>query len=385
MKLPKDILEFKDLFTENNRKLFVVGGAVRDFMLGKEPNDFDLVTDAQPNEIKKILSKFNTDLQGEHFGVIRVFTDDEPLGHEIATFRNDIANGRDTKSDGEKVEIGSHITIEDDVKRRDFTINALFFDIETETVVDLVGGINDIDKGIIRTVGHANDRFREDRLRILRALRFSATMDFQLDDDIIYQLSLNSKLFGISDKVDVSKERIVAELFKVEEKAIKNNDSEILVKYFSLLNLFKILTHIIPCGLHTSLIPSKSLTIIIAQLFSIVNDEKLIIELLKDAKFPHKFITNVITLLEFKNGVVSKNILKLKKSFRISSLTDRDLFEWFRMQQISTDSLEQFLAFKTTVNGNDIIKEGFKNNEIGIEINKREIENFKKHIKEWKF
>jgi poly(A) polymerase len=103
------------------------------------------------------------------------------LGHEIATFRKDISGGRDVKGDDEKVEIGKHITIKDDVLRRDLTINALFYDIKKKEIVDLVGGVEDIKTGTIRMVGKPEDRFREDRLRILRCLRFAARVNGVID------------------------------------------------------------------------------------------------------------------------------------------------------------------------------------------------------------
>ena len=158
--IPNDVKEISKAFTKAGKDLYVVGGAVRDFLQKKTPHDFDLVTDAQPEETKEILKGWNvSDEQGKNFGVLRIFTEDEPLGHEIATFRKDISKGRDNKGDDEKVEIGKHITIEDDVKRRDLTVNALFYDINNKQIVDLVGGVKDIENNIIRSVGNPVERF----------------------------------------------------------------------------------------------------------------------------------------------------------------------------------------------------------------------------------
>ena len=167
--LPDDVIQFAQLFSDAGKEMYVVGGAIRDFLQGNKPKDFDIVTNASPEESKNILSsKFRvSDEQGKNFAVIRVFTKDEPEGYEIASFRKDIAGGRDTKGDDQKVEIGEHITIEDDVKRRDLTINSLFYDINKKEIVDLVGGIDDIETGNIRAVGNPEERFKEDRLRIL--------------------------------------------------------------------------------------------------------------------------------------------------------------------------------------------------------------------------
>ena len=174
--LPDDIYQIKKEFDKAGKKLYVVGGAIRDLYQNKKPHDIDLVTDAQPEESKQILKgKFNvSDEQGKSFGVLRIYTKSEPLGYELATFRKDIARGRDTKGTDAKVEIGKHITIEDDVKRRDLKSNALFYDIDKEEIIDLVGGVEDINRNVISAVGEASERFLEDRLRILRVFRFSS-------------------------------------------------------------------------------------------------------------------------------------------------------------------------------------------------------------------
>ena len=172
MVIPEDVLEIYDLFKNYGKELYIVGGAPRDYLQGKKPKDFDLVTNAMPEESKEILEGWekghiSEDEQGQNFAVLRIYTDLEPLGHELATYRKDIAKGRDVKGDEQKVEIGPNITIYDDVMRRDLTINAMFYDIGKKKIIDYVGGIEDLKKGIIRTVGEPYERFAEDRLGIL--------------------------------------------------------------------------------------------------------------------------------------------------------------------------------------------------------------------------
>ena len=109
--IPQSVKELHELFKSKGKKLYVVGGAVRDFLNSDKPKDFDLCTDALPDEVLEILgSKYRTNLQGKAFGVVVVFTEDEPSGMEIATFREDISKGRNPE-----VKLG--VTIEDDVKR----------------------------------------------------------------------------------------------------------------------------------------------------------------------------------------------------------------------------------------------------------------------------
>jgi len=163
--IPSDILEMKDIFVKNGFKLFVVGGAVRDAVLGKIPKDWDLATDAKPEQVEQIMQKagLRTLPTGKQFGVINVFTDDDE--YEVATFREDTTKGRHPT-----VKIGA--TIKSDAERRDLRINALYYDIDTSEIIDLVGGLEDIRNGRVQTVGDPQERFEEDPLRILRFFRF---------------------------------------------------------------------------------------------------------------------------------------------------------------------------------------------------------------------
>ena len=191
MPIPSDIKQIKDIFVKNGYKLYVVGGAVRDAILGKVPKDYDLATDANPDTVENMMQKagLKTLPTGKAFGVINVFTDQGE--YEVATFRTDIGSGR-------RPDAVSFTDIEGDVKRRDLTINALFYDIETGEVVDLVGGIDDLKRGIVRTVGKPEDRFGEDRLRILRAIRFAGRFGSQLDPNTDAALQKDASLEGIS-------------------------------------------------------------------------------------------------------------------------------------------------------------------------------------------
>ena len=243
--LPKDIRMIARLFHNAGKDLFVVGGSIRDFLQGKIPHDYDIVTNAQPEETKKILKGWHvSDEQGKNFGVLRIFTKAEPLGYEIAVYRKDITKGRDVKGDDKKVEIGKHITIEDDVKRRDLTINSIFYDINKKEIVDLVGGIEDIKNGIIRAVGVPSERFNEDRLRILRCLRFAARIDGYIDTLTSNAIKNDNRLREIGPKDDVSQERIIQEFEKVFEHAEK--DPAILQRYVKLLTEYNMWEQMFP-------------------------------------------------------------------------------------------------------------------------------------------
>jgi len=151
---------------------FFAGGCVRDLLRGVVPKDFDIATSARPEEIRKLYPK--ADAIGAHFGVMLV----RRGGHhfEIATFRED-----GDYVDGRRPASVSFTTAEVDAKRRDFTINGIFLDPVADRLIDYVGGEADLEKGILRAIGHAEDRFREDYLRLLRGVRFATLLDFRIE------------------------------------------------------------------------------------------------------------------------------------------------------------------------------------------------------------
>src|SRR5580700_4427278 len=163
---------------------YFVGGCVRDLLLGREPEDFDVATSATPDQVLTMFEK--TFAVGAHFGVVLVSSPGlggEEMVTEVATFRSDGAY-----TDGRHPDAVRYTTSpEEDVKRRDFTINGLLLDplIAAEdlhaAVLDYVGGIADLDAGILRAIGDAEQRFEEDHLRMLRAVRFAARFGFQIE------------------------------------------------------------------------------------------------------------------------------------------------------------------------------------------------------------
>ena len=172
--IPQSVKDLHKLFAAHGKKLYLVGGSVRDFLTGDKPKDFDLATDALPDEVLEILGdKFRTNLQGKAFGVVVVFTKDQPEGMEIATFREDIYDDKLGKTRNPDVKFTS---IENDVLRRDLRINGLFFDLDKNEIVDLVGGVDDIKNGIIGMIGDPDLRIKEDPLRILRAIRMACRL-----------------------------------------------------------------------------------------------------------------------------------------------------------------------------------------------------------------
>ncbi|MEX2306352.1 MAG: CCA tRNA nucleotidyltransferase [Pirellulales bacterium] len=152
------------------------GGCVRDELLGLVPKDYDVATNATPDQIRDVFGHRRTLTIGAAFGVVTVLGPRAAGQIEVATFRTDAAY-----SDGRHPDSVSFTDAEHDAQRRDFTINGLFFDPVAEEVVDYVGGEDDIKRRIIRAIGDPRLRLREDKLRMLRAVRFAATFDFQIE------------------------------------------------------------------------------------------------------------------------------------------------------------------------------------------------------------
>jgi tRNA nucleotidyltransferase/poly(A) polymerase len=178
------------------------GGCVRDRLLGRTPKDYDVGTTATPEQIREVFGRKKTVPVGAQFGVIAVVGPKGAGQIEVATFRRDT-----TYSDGRHPDSVEFSTPEADAHRRDFTINGLFYDPVEERVIDYVGGVDDLGRGVVRAIGAPRARFEEDKLRLLRAVRFTATFDFTLD------LSTREALEAMVDQLPVvSVERIAAEM-----------------------------------------------------------------------------------------------------------------------------------------------------------------------------
>lgn len=199
--IPREVRNVLNKLHESNYQAFIVGGCVRDSILGKVPEDWDIATNALPGEVKELFGK--TADTGIKHGTVTVLI--EKSSFEITTYRIDgeYADFRKPKS------VTFTSSIEEDLSRRDFTINAIAYSPETG-IVDPFGGVMDIRKGIIRTVEDPDKRFNEDALRMLRAVRFSAQLGFFVDERTLISIGMNSSLIE-----SISYERIRDELTKI--------------------------------------------------------------------------------------------------------------------------------------------------------------------------
>jgi tRNA nucleotidyltransferase/poly(A) polymerase len=218
-------------------EVFFAGGSVRDFVLGIDPKDYDLVSNARPEEVDRLFKR--TVLVGAAFGVVRVLWK-AGQEYEIATYRSDGAY-----SDGRRPDLVKYSdSKEEDVLRRDFTINALLMNPETDEVIDLVDGRRDLKAGLIKAVGEADRRFREDRLRMLRAIRFAARFGFTIEKETKKAICEHASQIG-----EVSKERIVMELHGIWTSSRPALGMSLMAETGLLASVFEFL----PRDLHQSL------------------------------------------------------------------------------------------------------------------------------------
>ncbi len=191
---------------------YLVGGGVRDLLLGREPKDFDIATDAHPEDVRRLFR--NCRLIGRRFRLAHVLFGREVI--EVATFRalqeevQDSNEERHIDAEGRIVRDNVYGTIAEDAFRRDFTVNALYYNINDFSVIDYVGGMDDLDTGVLRLIGDPGTRYREDPVRMLRAMRFATKLGFRLHPDTERPIKELAPLLG-----DIPPARLFDEMLKL--------------------------------------------------------------------------------------------------------------------------------------------------------------------------
>ena len=222
-KLSKKVTLAMEKLEDAGFEAYLVGGSLRDILMGREVHDFDITSSAKPEEVMEVFSDFKVIPTGLKHGTVTVLVEDEPL--EITTFRSEsgYSDGRHPDS------VSFAKSVEDDLGRRDFTMNAMACRINGE-LFDLFGGQKDIADKLVRTVGNAKERFSEDGLRILRAIRFAAVLGFEVETDTkdaIHQMGYMIE--------KVSEERIVSEFNKI---MLSKKPSTYLREYKDIICIF---------------------------------------------------------------------------------------------------------------------------------------------------
>lgn len=361
LNLPKDILEINKLFKRSGHELYVVGGAVRDVLLGNTPKDYDLATDASPEKIKKILKGYKFKDIGEAFAIVFVITPDGNE-YEIATFREDMSAGR--RPDSVKIS-----TIDKDVLRRDLTINALFYDIDKKEIVDLVGGISDIQSKNIKTVGNPLERFGEDALRKLRAIRFAARIDGKIDKEVHGALIKDNSLKQVSfprirEEVKSGIEKAKSPLYYLKLVEQYNFWDSIFPKYkinkkFTNTHIWKV------------------------QLAELLKNED-ITKISKELKTKLSYTEEEVNSIEFMHflikGDIENNFIEVLKKVKKKGVKMNDAIIFGNLNNVPRKMIIGLFRHKISTRGNDDRLKGLKGREIGKKI--QEIE-FDIYSKKW--
>ncbi|HOJ65347.1 MAG TPA: HD domain-containing protein [Spirochaetota bacterium] len=226
MKLPKEVIEIAKVFNKNNFQIYIVGGAVRDNLLGIPNMDFDFATDALPQDVIKLFKKV-VPIGIEHGTVLVLYKGFE---FEVTTFRIDGKYSDNRRPDN----VTFVRSLKEDLIRRDFTINAFAWDILENKLIDEVNGIEDLNQKIIKAIGDPEERFKEDALRMIRGCRFAAKLNFKIEEKTLEAMQKLNILIK-----NISAERIRDELIKIME----TEKPSIAFEY---LRISGLLDHILP-------------------------------------------------------------------------------------------------------------------------------------------
>ncbi|MDE5670892.1 MAG: CCA tRNA nucleotidyltransferase [Eubacterium sp.] len=416
MNISENAEKLINLLSESGYKAYAVGGCVRDCLLGKPEKDIDITTSAKPETVEEILKQNEIKVveTGLQHGTVTAVMNGEP--YEITTFRRD----GEYKDNRRPESVDFVDDVKEDLSRRDFTINAMAYN-HKEGIVDLFGGKEDLDNKIIRAVGNADLRFKEDALRIMRALRFSATLCFDIEENTKKAIFNNMYLLD-----NIAKERIFAELTKL---LVGDNAMQVLDEYkevigviipelkpafdciqnnpWHIYNVYGHIIHAVDAAPKDDIIRLTMLLHDIGKPSVKTTDEKGIDHfkfhapvgadiaktVLKRFKVSNEIYDKVTTLIYYHQGVENVDNIRVKRwlskigedytkslfQVRISDLyahnPEKIGYEVEKLKALLQE-LEQIIAageaFKISdlaVNGNDLLALGYKGKEIGEKLN----------------
>lgn len=231
--IPQSVRKISETLENSGFEAYLVGGCVRDLHLGKTPKDWDITTNAVPEQIQQLFGEEETFCNNDYgtVGVVNEEVEDERLKVvEVTPYRTESEYSDARRPD--KVEFG--VSLEEDLKRRDFTVNAIAYRISTDETVDLFAGVEDISKKRLKTVGDPDERFAEDALRMMRAVRLSAELNFAIESETMASIAKNSAQLS-----RISQERIRDEFLRII-------DSPVPMQGIVFLERLQLLDHIIP-------------------------------------------------------------------------------------------------------------------------------------------
>lgn len=362
MKLPKNVDFILKELNKNGYEGYIVGGCVRDYLMGTEPHDYDITTSALPEEVKSIFS--HTVDTGIQHGTVTVVID--KIGYEITTYRID----GEYKDNRHPEEVIFTDKLSGDLSRRDFTVNAIAYN-PLNGYVDLFNGRDDINKKIIRGVGVPAKRFQEDALRMMRAVRFSAQLDFSIEENTLKALKDNADLIE-----NISIERIREEFFKL---LLSNHNERLdillnsgMTEYF----LPEILNRKYDYSKINGL--SKDIVVRLSYVLSHI-DSKNVSKIMKRLKTDNKTgaaVTNIVKYVDYKitddysmrklinlTGENTLNLIEVMGALNNSDMINEvNIYNRVKNDCCTLKSLD--------LTGNDLMSIGIKGKEIGEVLNK---------------
>jgi len=395
IKISNEVQYIIETLQKSGYEAYIVGGCVRDRILGKEPKDWDICTPALPEQTMKCFAEYHIIETGLQHGTVTLMLNHIPF--EITTYRIDGQYSDNRRPD--KVEFVS--SLKADLSRRDFTINAMAYN-SNKGIVDFFGGMDDLNTGIIRCVGDAGQRFREDALRIMRALRFASVLSFSIDEDTSKAMLDNKNLLK-----NIAVERIASEINRM---ITGNGVSNILLKYWPVIT--EIIPEIAPMNgfeqnnsyhchdvLHHSLFSidhaPKNIVIRLAMLFHPQVSSDMAKAILLRLKYDNDTIKDVTELVFYHDANIQPDIKHVKRWLnKIGEEKLRQLIEvkkadamaqsvYYQKEKLGTldkisdvlnEIIEQQQCFSLkdlAVNGKDLLAVGFEEGvEIGAALNR---------------
>lgn len=357
MKIAKEVQIVLQRLTSHKFEAYVVGGAVRDHLLKIIPSDYDITTNALPAEIMTIFKNYQLIDHGLKHGTVMVIINRKPI--EITTYRID----EDYIDHRHPTKVVFTNSLKSDLSRRDFTINSLAYYNE---VIDYFNGIEDLNNKLIRAVGDPNIRFNEDALRILRAIRFSCQLNFDIEEKTKQALYMNKDLLN-----NISVERIVIELNKMLANYVER-----MLPFFEVFKVFikELEEDVFLNNIKIIKNSEKKHIVRLALFLNNTNDVDLI---LKRLRYPINIQKQVSVILKNKDIVIEDNILlfkKILKDIKYEDILNIISFKIANGEDIKYSTLEKakdecYQLKDLDINGNDLVKLNIPNKQRKIILN----------------
>lgn len=366
--MPDKVSMILDRLSAEGHEAVIIGGCVRDSIMGITPHDWDIATSAQPTETMDCFKEYNLMTSGLKHGTVTVIIDHEP--YEVTTYRIDGKYTDYRRPDS----VSFTSDLAEDILRRDFTINAIAYD--GKRIIDLHNGVGDLQRGIIRCVGNADDRFQEDPLRVMRAIRFSARFGFEIEAETKAAMKRNAHLL-----TKIAIERKQSEFSKAlcsDHVKVLKNYKDILSYVMPGISQIDDFDHEIDIVADCHDICEKLAILVDSLGISSYTD---IVKLLSaDMKYPNKVIKSVKNIFEGRKLLIVNSFICVKNMMSKFSLDDVKHILFFKYAKIKNsnikerenilDGIEQMIRFAETMEMN---KEKYCYNFKGLAINGRDL------------